>query len=71
MASKGRRRERVHVIGMDGAFLVKQLQRLPGSVLKVISRNEAYEPWPRRVEDMGKGSDIAIIGRVVWACWRY
>ncbi|TAK47736.1 MAG: peptidase S24, partial [Xanthobacteraceae bacterium] len=36
------RREGAYVIRMDGALLVKSLQRLPGGVIKVISRNPAY-----------------------------
>jgi len=65
------RRESIYVIRMDGALLVKQLQRLPGGVLRVISRNEAYEPFTLKTADVAEGGEIAIIGRVVWACRRF
>jgi len=63
-------REGIYVIRMDGALLVKQLQRLPGGVVKVISRNQAYEPFTVRVADLEEPNGFAIIGRVVWACRR-
>jgi len=56
---------------MDGALLVKQLQWLPGGVLKVMSRNEAHEAFTLKLIEIGNGDGIAIIGRVVWACRRF
>lgn len=64
-------REGVYVIRMDGALLVKQLQRLPGGVVKVISRNQAYEPFTVTVADIEEPNGFAVIGRVVWACRRF
>jgi len=65
------RREGVYVIRMDGALLVKQLQRLPGGIVKVISRNAAYEPFTVKMVDVDEPNGFAVIGRVVWACRRY
>lgn len=63
-------REGVYVIRMDGALLVKQLQRLPGGIVRVISRNQAYEPFSVRTSEINAAAGFAIIGRVVWACRR-
>ena len=63
-------REGIYVIRMDGALLVKQLQRLPGGVVKVISRNQAYEAFTVPVATLEEPNGFAIIGRVVWACRR-
>ncbi len=65
------RREGVYVVRMDGALLVKQLQRLPGGLVKAISRNPAYEPFTIEVAALEQRKDMAIIGRVVWACRRF
>ncbi len=64
-------REGVYVIQMDGALLVKQLQRLPGGVVKVISRNAAYESFTVTVASIEDPNGFAVIGRVVWACRRF
>lgn len=64
------RREGVYVIRMEDALLVKQVQRLGGGVLKLISRNPAYEPINVPLPDIQTGEKYAIIGRVVWACRR-
>lgn len=63
-------REGIYVIRMDDALLVKQLQRLPGGVVKVISRNPAYEAFNVSVASLESPSGFAIIGRVVWTCRR-
>jgi phage repressor protein C with HTH and peptisase S24 domain len=65
------RREGIYVIRMDGALLVKQLQRLPGGVLKVLSRNQAYESFTIPVAQLEERDGFAVIGRVVWACRRF
>lgn len=65
------RREGTYILRMDGALLVKRLQRLPGSLLKVSSRNEAYEPFTVNLSALNDGNDFSIIGRVVWACRRF
>lgn len=63
------RRDGVYVMRMDGALLVKQLQRLPGGGIKAVSRNASYEPFTITQSDLQNG--FAIIGRVVWACRRF
>lgn len=63
-------REGIYVIRMDGALLVKQVQRLPGGTVKLISRNPAYEPFTVTVASLEDPNGFAIIGRVVWACRR-
>ena len=66
------RREGIYVILLDGALLVKILQRLPGGVIRVISRNESYEPFSIKVQDLdGEHRPIVIVGRVVWQCRRW
>jgi phage repressor protein C with HTH and peptisase S24 domain len=64
------RREGVYVIRMDDALLVKQLQRLPGGIIRVISRNAAYEPFTVPSVDLDAPGGISVVGRVVWACRR-
>lgn len=55
-------RDGVYVLRVDGALLVKRVQRLPGR-LRVASDNAAYAPF----EVAGGEPDLAVIGRVVWA----
>lgn len=58
--------EGIHVIRLDGAVLVKKLQRLPGKILRVSSHNQAYEPFDiQGHEDTDR--DFAVLGRVRWA----
>jgi len=64
-------REGIYVIRMDGALLVKQLQRLPGGLVRVVSRNPAYEPFTVPVAKLEAPNGFAVIGRVVWACRRF
>jgi phage repressor protein C with HTH and peptisase S24 domain len=65
------RREGIYVIRMDDALLVKQLQRMPGGLIKVISRNPAYEPFTVAAEKIQAHNGFDIVGRVVWACRRF
>ena len=64
-------REGVYVLRMDGALLVKSLQRLPGGIVKVNSRNPSYEAFTVKIADIEEPNGFAIIGRVVWTCRRY
>lgn len=65
------RREGIYVLLLDGALLVKTLQRLPGGVIRVISRNESYEPFSVKVDELETvAATIVIVGRVVWTCRR-
>jgi len=63
------KREGVYVIRMDDALIVKILQRLPGGVIKVVSRNSTYESFTVRADD--HDANFTIVGRVVWACRRF
>ena len=65
------RSDGIYVIRMEDALLVKQLQRLPGGLIKVISRNPAYEPFTVAVEKVQAQNGFGIVGRVVWACRRF
>lgn len=58
--------EGVHVIRMDGALLVKKIQRLPGRVLKVSSQNPDYSPFEIQGRD-DSDRDFQILGRAMWA----
>lgn len=58
------RRDGIYVIRMDGALLVKRLQRLPGAKIRVSSDNPAYTPFEIDLVKVGDG--VAVIGRVVW-----
>ena len=58
------KRDGIYVLRMDGALLVKRLQRLPGGIIKVGSDNPLYDPFEI---DLSKiGDTVSVIGRVVW-----
>lgn len=58
--------EGVHLIRLDGALLMKKLQRLPGKTLRVSSYNPAYEPFDIQGHESAD-RDFAVLGRVRWA----
>lgn len=58
-------RDGIYVLRLEGALLVKRLQRLPGGVLQVVSDNPAYQPYQLKLNEL-EGFDVAIVGRVVW-----
>ncbi len=53
-------REGVHVVRLGEALHVKLLQAVPPDRLRLISKNEAYEPVDVSM------SDVDVVGRVVW-----
>ncbi|MGZ3265789.1 MAG: S24 family peptidase [Croceibacterium sp.] len=53
-------REGVHVIRLGEALHVKLLQAVPPGRLRLISKNQAYEPVEVAM------SDVDVVGRVVW-----
>lgn len=57
--------EGIHAVRLDGALLVKKLQRLPGRVLRVASSNSAYSSFDIEGRD-DTDRDFAVIGRVRW-----
>lgn len=58
--------EGVHVIRVDGALMVKSIQRRPGRVLRVSSRNLDYDAF-ELVPDEDNQRDFEILGRLRWA----
>jgi phage repressor protein C with HTH and peptisase S24 domain len=56
----------IHVIRLDQALLVKQVQRLPGRVFRIRSLNEDYASFDIKGSEEAE-RDFAIIGRVRWA----
>lgn len=57
-------REGIYVLRIDGQLLVKRVQRLPGSQLRVSSTNTAYQPFTINLSDVP--ADFDIVGKVVW-----
>lgn len=57
-------REGIYVIRIDGQLIVKRVQRLPGSMLRVTSTNPAYEPFTVNLAQVP--DDFAVVGKVVW-----
>ena len=55
----------IYVLRHDSSLLVKRLQSLPNGVVKVKSDNTMYDPWEIRRDDFN-GTDLELIGRVVW-----
>ena len=53
-------REGVHVVRLGEALHVKLLQAVPPDRLRLISKNEAYEPVEVPM------TDVDVVGRVVW-----
>ena len=53
-------REGVHVVRLGEALHVKLLQAVPPGRLRLISKNQAYEPVEVAM------SDVDVVGRVVW-----
>jgi phage repressor protein C with HTH and peptisase S24 domain len=57
--------EGIHAIRIDGALLVKKVQRLPGRTLRISSENPAYESFDIvGTEEIER--DFSVIGRVRW-----
>lgn len=56
----------IYVMRHDHNLLVKRLQMLPNGIIKVKSDNNMYEPWEINKEHLN-GTDIELIGRVVWS----
>lgn len=55
----------IHVVRLDQALLVKQVQRLPGKSFRIRSLNPDYEPFEIKASEEAE-RDFAIIGRVRW-----
>ncbi|HHJ4285349.1 XRE family transcriptional regulator [Klebsiella variicola] len=57
-------REGIYVIRLDSQLLVKRVQRLPGSQLRISSTNPAFEPFIIDLDNIP--SDFDVVGKVVW-----
>lgn len=57
--------EGVHAIRMDDTLLVKNLQRLPGRVLRVSSFSDSFAPFDVQGEEAD--GHFGVVGRVCWA----
>lgn len=55
--------EGIHGIRLDGALMIKQLQRLPGK-LRVSSANPEYAPFD--VDGSEEQRDFSVLGRARW-----
>ena len=62
-------REGIYILRMGEMLLVKRLQAIPGGQVKVTSDNAAFDPWTLNLTDIG--SEVAIVGRVVWSGRRH
>lgn len=58
--------EGIHAIRLDGALMLKQLQRLPGKVLRVSSANSEYSSFDIDGSDESSQRDFSVLGRVRW-----
>ncbi|WP_198972902.1 XRE family transcriptional regulator [Xylophilus sp. ASV27] len=57
--------EGIHALRIDGALLVKKVQRLPGKTLRISNENAAYGSFDV-VRSESPEQDFAVIGRVRW-----
>ena len=58
-------REGIYIMRVGEMLLVKRLQALPGGKIRVTSDNPAFDPWTLDLEEFG--SDVKVVGRVVWS----
>jgi phage repressor protein C with HTH and peptisase S24 domain len=56
----------IHVIRLDQALLIKQVQKIPGKAFRIRSLNEDYASFDIKGTEEAE-RDFAIIGRVRWA----
>ncbi|HDL8234100.1 TPA: helix-turn-helix transcriptional regulator [Yersinia enterocolitica] len=57
-------KEGIYVIRLDSQLLVKLVQRLPGSQLRISSTNPVFEPFVVDLENVP--NDFDVVGKVVW-----
>lgn len=57
--------ESLHLVRIDSGLLVKMVQRLPGGVLRVFSKNQRTSPFDINVSE-GSHADFEVLGRVRW-----
>ncbi|AOK28902.1 MULTISPECIES: S24 family peptidase [Burkholderia] len=56
----------IYVLRLDGQILVKRLQWIGSSTIRVISANPDYPPYEVTLNSPEDQRDFSIIGRVVW-----
>lgn len=59
-----------YLIRLEGAPLIKRLQRLPHGIIKVSSKNPDYEPFDVKPAAHDGPNGFEVLGRIVWACRR-
>ncbi|MEF3074078.1 S24 family peptidase [Methylobacter sp. Wu1] len=64
LSSKELVTEGIYALIMDGRFLLKRLQILPGKKISISSDNKAYQSFI--VEDGLDSPDLYLVGRAVW-----
>lgn len=62
-------RDGIYVVQIADALIIKRLQRLSGSFIKVSSDNPAYESWKVNMSDLTQR--LTIIGRVLRVSRRF
>lgn len=58
-------REGIYIMRVGEMLLVKRLQALPGGKIRVTSDNPAFDPWTLDQEELG--TEVLVVGRVVWS----
>lgn len=58
--------EGIHAILMDGALLIKKVQRLPGRTLRVSSANSEFGSFDIVGSDEDANLDFSVVGRARW-----
>jgi transcriptional regulator with XRE-family HTH domain len=61
-ATEGIYRDGIYALILDGALLVRRLQRLPGGQLQASAENPAYHPFHFPPGD----PSVTVLGRVTW-----
>lgn len=55
----------IYLVRLEGGLIIKQLQRMVGGGLRIVSRNERYESQTIHERAGEYGTDFAILGRVL------
>lgn len=55
----------IYLVRLEGGLIIKQLQRLVGGGLRIVSRNPRYESQTINERSGDYGTDFAILGRVL------
>ena len=55
-------RDGIYALRVDGALLVRRLQRIPGGFIEASSETGTYQPFRFQMNDPA----VSVIGRVIW-----